>query len=122
MLGAGGTWAIDMTTRRGCHHNGITCLETDSWWVSWWVMLTTSYSVPRVDMEASDDPSSVMLATEVTQASPGPCPVCPKTFSLISASFPRDKGCPADGSFASSSITCAVTGWEMASQPHLGLS
>lgn len=76
------------------------------------VMLTTSYSVPRTDMEASEDSSSAMLATEVTQPSPGPCPGCPETFSLISVSSSRDKGCPEDWSFAGPCIYCAVTGWE----------
>lgn len=58
------------------------------------VMLTISYSVPRTDTEASDDSSSVMLATEVTQPSSGSCPGCPKTFSLISASFLQGQGLP----------------------------
>lgn len=61
-------------------------METDPWQEPWWVMVTISYS---------DAPSPVMLATEL-HSTPWPCPAYPETFSLISANFSRDKGCPED--------------------------
>ena len=46
-------------------------METDAWWVPWWVVLTVSYSVPRVDM-GTDDISFVTLTTAVSQPFPRP--------------------------------------------------
>ena len=56
-------------------------------------MLTISYSVPRVDTGASDDPSSVMLSTKVTQSCPWSLSLFPQDILPDTDWIPGDKGC-----------------------------
>lgn len=70
---------VRVATGRGCDYGGG---------VPWWVMLTISHSVPRVDTGASHDPGFMTLATEVNLTCPWSRFWFPKTFSLILAGFP----------------------------------